>query len=145
MWIVRKIRELRMVIENKLTMREVEKDPAVKDAKVPEELEKAIFDEIARIEERREKERQIIENLSPENRRLFHMGERQKKLLKKVQETRLKLTRKQWQQNLCKMRRWTKKNLRKIVRKESVIAGCCDRYFYCGTGRRRICTTSSWC
>lgn len=81
MWIVRKIRELRMVIENKLTMREVEKDPAVKDAKVPEELEKAIFDEIARIEERREKERQIIENLSPENRRLFHMGERYERSL----------------------------------------------------------------
>lgn len=81
MWIKRKILELLMIIDMKRTLREVEKDPTVKDAKVPEELEKAIFDEIARIEERREKERQIIENLSPENRRLFRMGERYEKSL----------------------------------------------------------------
>lgn len=74
MKIVSKIVEILLKMEEKSIMREVSKDERVKDAKVPDEVRDAIFDEIRRIEEKREIERRALEMISSENKELIRLG-----------------------------------------------------------------------
>ena len=74
MKIVSKIVEILLKMEEKSIMREVSKDERVKDATVPDEGRDAIFDEIRRIEEKREIERRALEMISSENKELIRLG-----------------------------------------------------------------------
>ena len=74
MKIVSKIVEILLKMEEKSIMREVSKDERVKDVKVPDEVRDAIFDEIRRIEEKREIERRALEMISSENKELIRLG-----------------------------------------------------------------------
>jgi len=81
MKIVSKIVEILLKIEEKNIMREVSKDERVKDAQVPDEVRDAIFDEIRRIEEKKELEKRALEMISSENKELIRLGKIYKKSL----------------------------------------------------------------
>jgi len=81
MKIVSKIVEILLKMEEKSIMREVSKDESVKDVKVPDEVRDAIFDEIRRIEEKKELEKRALEMISSENKELIRLGKIYKKSL----------------------------------------------------------------
>lgn len=74
MWLVEKIKEIFLRLERKWILRKVSKDKTIEKKEVPDEVHDAIFEEIRRMEEEWERERQMIEQLSNESKELIRLG-----------------------------------------------------------------------